>query len=112
MTREARLRYPNSVLQTSDHLTSEEVYRAGLKGDELALEVFRRMGVYLGIGLANLINILDPETIVIGGGVVNGWSLFEKHMNHQVAERAFPIPAKQVKILSDKCVDERGFLDD
>src|SRR5207249_9926831 len=103
MTREARPRYPNSVLQTGDHLTSEEVYRAGLKGDELALEVFRRMGVYLGIGLANLINILNSEMIVIGGGVVNGWNLFQKDMNHQVAERAFPLPAAQVKIVRGEC---------
>ena len=110
MTREARPRYPNSVLQTGDHLTSEEVYRAGLKGDELALEVFRRMGVYLGIGLANLINILNPEMIVIGGGVVNSWSLFEKDMNHQVAERAFPLPAAQVKIVRGECGDDAGLL--
>jgi len=47
------------------------------------------MGVYLGIGLANLINVLNPEVIVIGGGLVNGRELFEKHMLQQVAERAF-----------------------
>ncbi len=110
MTREARPRYPNSFLQTSDHLTSEEVYWAGLKGDELALEVFRRMGIYLGIGLANLINILNPEMIVIGGGVMNGWNLFEKEMNHQVAERAFPLPAAQVKIVRGECGDDAGLL--
>src|SRR5947209_807708 len=74
MTREARPRYPDSVLPSSFDLTSEIIFRAGVAGDELALEVFRRMGVYLGIGLANLINILNSETIVIGGGVVNGWS--------------------------------------
>jgi glucokinase len=110
MTREARPRYPDSALPTSDHLTSEEIYRAGLQGDELALEVFRRMGVYLGIGLANLINILNPEMIVIGGGVVNGWSLFEKDMNHQVAERAFPLPAAQVKIVRGECGDDAGLM--
>jgi len=110
MTREARPRHPNSVLQASDDLTSEKIYRAGLKGDELALEVFRRMGVYLGIGLANLINILNPEMIVIGGGVVNGWKLFEKDMNHQVAERAFPLPAAQVKIVPGECGDDAGLL--
>ena len=51
--------------------TAETIFRAGQEGDELALEIFRRMGVYLGIGLANLINILNPEMIVIGGGVAN-----------------------------------------
>jgi glucokinase len=76
----------------------------------LALEVFRRMGVYLGVGLANLINILDPEIIVIGGGLVNGWSLFEKHMRQQVAERAFPLPAVRVKIVRAECGDDAGLL--
>ncbi len=110
MTREAKPRHSHSRLQTDDELTAEAVYRAGLEGDELALEVFRRMGVYLGIGLANLINILNPEMIVIGGGVVNAWDLFEKDMNRQVAERAFPLPADQVKIVPAECGDDAGLL--
>jgi glucokinase len=110
MTREARPRYPDSVLVASEELTSETIYRAGMKGDDLALEVFRRMGVYLGIGLANLINILNPEMIIIGGGVVNGWDLFAKHMNHEVAERAFPLPAEQVRIVPAECGDDAGLL--
>jgi glucokinase len=110
MTREARPRHPNSVLQPKQELTSEKIYRAGLAGDELALEVFRRMGVYLGIGLANLINILNPEMIVIGGGVVNAWDLFAKHMNREVAERAFPLPAVEVKIVPAECGDDAGLL--
>lgn len=110
MTREASPRHRNSVLHTCENLTAETIYAAGLKGDELALEVFRRMGVYLGIGLANLINILNPEMIVIGGGVVNGWALFEKHMLQQVAERAFPLPAASVKIVPAECGDDAGLL--
>ena len=90
MTREARPRYPNSLLHNTEDLTSQKVYQAGKEGDELAIEVFRRMGVYLGIGLASLINVLNPEIVVIGGGVSNGWDLFEKHMHQQVLERAFP----------------------
>ena len=67
MTREASPRYPDSVLQGQEDLTAERIFAAGQQGDDLALEIFRRMGVYLGIGLANLINILNPEMIVIGG---------------------------------------------
>jgi glucokinase len=110
MTREASPRYPGSVLQGKEDLTAETIFIAGQKGDELALEIFRRMGVYLGIGLANLINILNPEMIVIGGGVVNGWDLFEKHMHHQVEERAFPLLAARVKIVRAKCGDDAGLL--
>jgi glucokinase len=110
MTREARPRYPNSLLHNTEDLTSEKVYRAGKEGDELAIEVFRRMGVYLGIGLASLINILNPEIVVIGGGLSNGWELFEKHMHQQVIERAFPIPARRVKIVRAQCGDDAGLL--
>lgn len=110
MTREALLRYPQSILHASDHLNSEAVYTAGVQGDELALEVFRRMGVYLGIGIANLINLLNPEIIVVGGGVANGWTLFEQHMREQVSERAFPLPARTVKILRAECGDDAGLL--
>lgn len=110
MTREAVPRYPNSLLHTSENLNSEAVYEAGVQGDELALEVFRRMGVYLGIGVANLINLLNPEIIVVGGGVANGWSLFEQHMRQQIIERAFPLPARSVKILRAECGDDAGLL--
>ena len=110
MTREASLRHPDSILHASTELTAETIFAAGLKGDELALEIFRRMGVYLGIGLANLINILNPEMIVIGGGVVNGWDLFERDMLQQVEERAFPLLAARVKIERAKCGDDAGLL--
>jgi len=108
MTREASPRFPDSVLQGVEDQTAEMIFEAGQQGDELALEIFRRMGVYLGIGLANLINILNPEIIVVGGGVVNGWELFEKHMHQQVEERAFPL--LRVKIVRAKCGDDAGLL--
>jgi glucokinase len=110
MARESKKCYPNSVLQQTEELTAEKVYRAGIQGDELALTVFRRMGVYLGVGLANLINILNPEMIVIGGGVVNAWELFEKHMHGEIAARAFPIPAREVRIMPGQCGDDAGLL--
>jgi glucokinase len=110
MTREASPRYPDSVLQGREDRTAAMVFDAGKQGDELALEIFRRMGVYLGIGLANLINIRNPEMIVIGGGVVNGWALFEKHMHQQVEERAFPLLTSRLKIERAKCGDDAGLL--
>lgn len=110
MTREARHRYPNSILHNTEDLTSEKIYQAGREGDALAIEVFRRMGVYLGIGLASLVNLLNPEIVVIGGGLSNGWELFEKHMHQQVIERAFSIPARRVKIVLAECGDDAGLL--
>lgn len=110
MTCEAIPRYPNSTLQHTHDLTSQKIYQAGMQGDELAIEVFRQMGIYLGVALASLINLLNPEIIVIGGGLANGWDLFEKDMHQQITERAFPIPARSVKIVRAQCGDDAGLL--
>jgi glucokinase len=110
MAREAGSRHPDSPLLVHEKLTAQEIYLAGTKGDELALEVFQRMGVYLGIGLANLINILNPEMIVIGGGVVSAWGLFGEHMHREIAVRAFPVPSMKVNIVPGECGDDAGLL--
>jgi glucokinase len=91
-------------------LTAEQVYEAGRGGDELALSVFNRFGTYLGIGLANLINLIDPQVIVITGGAVNGWDLFAAEMYRQVNERAFRATAQQVRIARSECGDNAGLL--
>jgi glucokinase len=66
--------------------------------------------MYLGIGLANLINLIDPQIIVISGGAVNGWDLFAPEMYRQVEERAFRTTAQQVKIARAECGDNAGLL--
>jgi len=109
MTREGLPEFPESVLKTGE-LSAVKVYEAGIKGDELALSVFRRFGMYLGIGLANLMNLLDPQIIVLTGGAVNGWNLFAPEMYRQVGERAFRATAQQVKIARAECGDNAGLL--
>lgn len=109
MTRENLSSFPDTRLQSQD-LTAEKVYEAGRNGDELALTVFKRFGMYLGIGLANLINFIDPQIIVIAGGAMNGWDLFAEEMYRQVAERAFRTTAQQVKIARAECGDNAGLL--
>ena len=109
MTRENISMFPETKLK-SDELTAKRVYEAGCDGDELALAVFKRFGMYLGIGLANIINLIDPEIIVISGGAANGWDLFAREMYRQVEERAFRTTAQQVKIARAECGDNAGLL--
>lgn len=109
MARESLSQFPQSALR-DDGLTAEKVYEAGRNGDELALSVFKRAGKYLGVGLANLMSLIDPEIIVISGGVVNGWDLFQADMYAEVAERAFRATAQQVRIARADCGDNAGLL--
>jgi glucokinase len=52
-----------------DRITGEHVARAAADGDPLALELVTDVGVWLGQGIADLAAVLDPEVVVIGGGV-------------------------------------------
>ncbi len=62
--------FSHSELKDKD-FTFENVYNASLKRDSLALELFRKLGEYLGIGFINIINSFNPETIIlIGEGMI------------------------------------------
>jgi glucokinase len=58
-----------------DSLTAEEVGRRAKKGEAAARKSFERAGYYLGIGLGIAINLLNPETILLGGGVMESGDL-------------------------------------
>ena len=109
MARESLAQFPQATL-SADELTAEKVYDAGRRGDELALSVFKRAGRYLGIGLANLMTFIDPEIVVVSGGVVNGWDLLAADMHQEVSERAFRATAQEVKIAPAECGDNAGLL--
>jgi glucokinase len=109
LVRELADEYPNSVLRAAEtQMTSFAVYQAGIAGDELALEVFRRMGFYLGAALADLVNVLNPEVIVIGGGASAAWDLFIKHMREQIRRHAFREPGETVKVVRASLGDDRA----
>ena len=57
----------------ADSVTAELVFEAYHQGDELARKVVTQAVVYLGAGLTSLVNVLDPELLIIGGGLANQW---------------------------------------
>ncbi len=82
-----------SILDYADgdtaKVTAEVIHKAAQGGDNLARELITGTGYYIGVGLANLINIFNPEIIVIGGGLSNiGDMLLEPAFN-EARKRAF-----------------------
>lgn len=68
--REQAPRTPSSSLHRIENPTAEDVTRAARAGDTLALGILENAGAYLGIALGTLINLLNPELIVLGGSVL------------------------------------------
>ncbi|MGE5174142.1 MAG: ROK family protein [Betaproteobacteria bacterium] len=94
----------------SEEITSEQVYEAARKGEADALAVMQGMGRMLGIGIANLINIFNPEMIVIGGRVKEAWPLFIDATREEIRNRAFEVPAARTQIVPSKLGDDAGLV--
>ena len=91
-------------------VTAEKVSLAAQNGDSLALEVISKAATYLGIGLVNLVNIFNPEMIIIGGGLAKVGDLLLEPARRVVRERAFPLPARLVRIVPAQLGDDAAVL--
>jgi glucokinase len=70
-------------------LSAFDIAQAAQQGDEGALAVYAKTGRALGIGIADLINILNLPLYVIGGGVVNSWDLLAPHIFAEIESRSY-----------------------
>jgi len=79
------------------HITARTVSEAAAQGDPSAVRILRRAARYVGIGLANLANILDPELFVLGGGVTSSGALFLDAVRETIPLHAME-PVRDVRV--------------
>lgn len=91
-------------------LTSELIYEAALRGDATALEVFSETAEYLGIACAGLINLLNLEMIVIGGGVMASGDLLLDTARATAKAYAFPSSFADCRIVKSKLWPDAGVI--
>ncbi len=70
--------------------TARDVAEAARRGDQAARAILGRAGAHLGTGIATVVNLLNPEAVIVGGGVAGAWDLLGPVVEHTVRERAFP----------------------
>lgn len=90
-------------LDLEGRITARDVGLAAQEGDSLSIKVYEKAGYYLGIGIANLLNILNPEMVLLGGGV---WKssppCFQKAMMKSCRQHAWAEAFKKVRIKKSK----------
>ncbi|WP_243373554.1 ROK family protein [Geotalea sp. SG265] len=91
-------------------ITSAMIADAAAKGDALARSMFDEAGRYLGIAAAAAANMLNLEGIILGGGVAASFGLLVEAMRREVVARAFPIPARRLRIIRSELGDDAGIL--
>ncbi len=91
---------PSMVRGELARITAETVYEAIVAGDDYAKEVMRDTAKFLGTGIANLINILNPGMVVISGGVTRAGDRLLEPLKKEVRRRAFSHASENCQIVT------------
>jgi glucokinase len=79
-------------------------------GDPVARSALERVGQRLGAGIVSVVNVFNPEVVVVGGGAVAAGDLLLEPARRVVAERALPPSRELVRVLPTHFADESGML--
>ena len=116
--REARRRIDNGeksilvdlVNGTIENITAEMVHEAAKKGDPLSLSVIADASYYLGLGITNLITLINPEMIIIGGSVARIGDLLLDPVRQVVRDKSFALMSRDLKIVQARLGEDAGLL--
>jgi predicted NBD/HSP70 family sugar kinase len=89
---------PPAAKNDTSAITAERLFLAAQQGNPVALRVFARMGTILGIGISNLINIFNPQTVILGGFVCLASEFFLPSCMEAVYKKAWHASPKDVKV--------------
>ena len=91
-------------------ITAHDVAAAARQGDRLAVDIFHRAGRLLGFAVANLVSLLDPEVIILGGGLAVVADLYLGPLRQAMRERAQPLAADKVRVVASRIADTVNLL--
>jgi glucokinase len=95
---------------SGDISTAEAIYKSAMQGDVTARAVFEETGRYLGMVCANLMNLLNPQAIVIGGGVMAAGDLLLDAAREEARHRAFTPSALDCPIVQSQLWPNAGMI--
>jgi len=91
-------------------ITPEDIYNAAMEGDRLSREILKDAGKFLGVGLANIINIMSPEAIILTGGLIGAWNIYVQEAIREASRRALKELFDSVKIIPSSLGDDAGIV--
>jgi glucokinase len=93
-----------------DDFGARVVYDAAMEGDQFAIDLFARMGHYLGIAAAAMINALNPEMICYGGGLSSAGDLIFEPLRKTALANSFETPGRRAKIVHAILGNDAGII--
>lgn len=104
--------YPDSLLNNYNvsNINFKAVYTAYTKADPFARKLYERVVFSLGVGIANFVNIFNPQAVILSGGMVQAGEEFMEGIEKVVKERAFDVLTQELKILVSTLGRNTGVL--
>lgn len=111
LAREGRLAYETSIAGSPLHLLAEGdpqsidadlVIEAARRGDPLATALIDRSFSYLGIGISGAIVLLDPQMVVLGGGITQSWDMLHPRLQASLVKHLPAMFHDRVKVTASK----------
>lgn len=99
-----------AVARKAGFPTAEEAVAAARRGDPSALEAVRDVAGWLGLGVANLVSLFNPEIVILGGGLMAAGDLFLDSVRQTVLQLAQPRAARMARIALSHLGPRAGLL--
>jgi glucokinase len=91
-------------------LTTREIGRAARKGDRLALALVEETGNYLGLALASAVQLVDPERVIIGGGVARMGAPLLRAVRRTMSRQVMMFPGRRLDVVLSRLSSDAGIV--
>lgn len=99
-----------SGIEKISPFSPKKLYQLALSGDKNARKIFNRLGENLGAGIASIVNILDVERVIVGGGLSGAWNIFRLSLQRGVQKHIYPTTAGKIRLVKAKLGNDAGVL--
>lgn len=100
---------PSSLKDAGD-VTAKMINDSAFQGDRASLDIIKETGHYLGVALVNIMHVLNPEVIVLTGGMIGSGDLLMDPIKQVIKEKAFEASAKETKIVFSQLGNDAGII--
>lgn len=105
IVRQAHKKMPGKNIKSSEH-----IYQLALQGDKECLDLLKETGWIIGIGLTNLIHVINPDIIILGGGVSKAEKFLMPSIRTAIRERGLTEEAKNTRVVTSNLGDDATSL--
>jgi len=99
-----------ALARRSGYASGELAIEAARAGNAEALRAIGETACYMGMGIANIVSLLNPQMVVLGGGLMQAADLFLEPIRRAMLEWAQPVAARQVRIEKTELGEDAGLL--